>query len=93
MEADYQAEPIFVSNHTTAMSTSAASLSNAQLELLRLFSSDLSPKDLLELKQILVEFLAQKAVKAADKAWDEQGWTQEDVDRLLKTKLRAKSGK
>lgn len=76
------------------MSTSApAPLSNAQLELLRLFSSDLSPQDLLELKRVLVEFLAHKAIQAANSVRDEKGWTQEDVDRLLQTRLRATSGK
>ena len=76
------------------MSTSApAPLSNAQLELLRLFSSDLSPQDLLELKRVLVEFLAHKATQAANSVRDEKGWIQEDVDRLLQTRLRATSGK
>jgi len=52
------------------------SLSNAQLELLKLFSRDFSETDLLELKKVLVKFLAQKAIRAANKTMDEKGWGQ-----------------
>ena len=68
-------------------------LTNVQLELLKVFSHDLGEQDLLELKKLLVEFFANRAIGLANKAWDEQGWTNEDVDRLLNTKLRTKSGK
>ncbi len=39
-----------------------------------------------------VQSLAKKAIQAANKVWDEKGWTDADVDRMLNTKMR-KSGK
>lgn len=68
-------------------------LTNVQLELLKVFSHELKEEDLLELRKVLVEFFARRAVDLANKAWDEKGWMDEDVDRLLDTKLRVTSGK
>ncbi len=66
-------------------------LSNAQLEILRTFSHKLSDNDLVELRKTLAIFFAKRTIAAANKAWDEKGWTDEDVDRLLNTKLRKTS--
>ncbi|MFK7946125.1 MAG: hypothetical protein AB8G11_00950 [Saprospiraceae bacterium] len=63
-------------------------LSNVQIELLKVFSYNLDNSELLELKDTLANFFAQRAVKAADKVWDEKGWTDDDVDRMLNTKMR-----
>lgn len=65
-------------------------LTNVQLELLKAFSHQLEEEELLELRILLARFFAQKAIAAANKAWDEKGWTNEDVDRILNTKLRKK---
>ena len=72
------------------MSSIQQPLTNVQLELLKAFSHQLKEEDLFELRKLLVQFFAQKAIAAANKAWDEKGWTDEDVDRLLNTKLRKK---
>ena len=61
---------------------------NVQLELLKVFSRNVSDEDLLELKDILANFFAEKLVKRANKVWDEEGWTDEDVDQILNTKMR-----
>lgn len=63
-------------------------LSNMQLELLKVFSHELKEQELLELKQLLVQFFANRAIQAANQVWDEKGWTDEDVDRMLETKMR-----
>lgn len=63
-------------------------LSNMQLELLKVFSHDLKEQELLELKQLLVQFFAKRAIQAANQLWDEKGWNDEDVDRFLETKMR-----
>jgi hypothetical protein len=73
------------------MQTIQQPLTNAQLEILKVFSHQLSEKDLIELRKILADFFAKKAVEAANKVWDEKGWTDQDVDRLLNTKLRKRS--
>ena len=63
-------------------------LNNAQLELLKLFSCHLNEAELQEVKQILVDFLAVRATRLADKVWEEKGWTNNDMDKLLETHLR-----
>jgi hypothetical protein len=63
-------------------------LSNVQLELLKLFSRDLPEEDLLAIKRLLVNFLAEKATRLADQIWEEKGWTNEDMDRMLKEHMR-----
>lgn len=63
-------------------------LSNVQLELLKLFSTDLPEEDLLAIKRLLVNFLAEKATRLADQIWEEKGWTNEDMDRMLKEHMR-----
>lgn len=58
-------------------------LSNIQVELLKLFGTNLSDKDLKELKILLSEFYSRKAIKAADKAWDERGLSDDDMEKWL----------
>ena len=61
-------------------------LSNVQLELLKLFSTDMSDEELNELKSVIANFYAQKAMDMADKIWDERGLTQEDMEKWLREK-------
>ena len=65
-------------------------LTNLQLELLKIFSRNISDETLLEIRQLLAEYFAKRAVEGANKVWDEQGWNDEKVDELLNTKLRAR---
>jgi hypothetical protein len=64
-------------------------LSNLQLELLKVFSHQLNDDEIGDLKKLLVQFFSQRAIDQANKTWDEKGWTDADVDRMLATKLRA----
>lgn len=70
-------------------STLKQPLSNLQLELLKVFSHQLNDDDVRDLKKLLVNFFAQRAVDQANKTWDEKGWTNGDVDEMLQTKMRA----
>ena len=54
-------------------------LSNLQLELLRLYAHGVSDDNLLEIKQILAKYFADKATDAMDKIWDEKGLTEQDM--------------
>jgi hypothetical protein len=58
--------------------------SNLQLELLKLYSHGISEEQLKEVKELLAKYFAQKSIQEADKAWDKNGWTNDDMDRLLK---------
>ncbi|MDX1939474.1 MAG: hypothetical protein SFU99_02925 [Saprospiraceae bacterium] len=66
-------------------------LNAAQLEIIKLFDRDLSEKDLRELKQVLIEFLAKKVVEEADKAFDEKGYSLADIEhwKIEHYKLKA----
>jgi len=58
-------------------------LNNNQLEILKLFSRELDDKDLLEIKRLIVRYLAEKVTKLADQAWEEKNWTQDEMERLI----------
>lgn len=70
------------------MATLEGKLNNAQLELLKLFAEDLEEEDLQYLKQVLLRFKAERLMDRADEIREEKGWTDDDVKRLLETKMR-----
>jgi hypothetical protein len=65
-------------------------LSNVQLELLKMFSHQLSDTDLVALRTTLAQFFAQRLIAQADAVWEENQWTDAEVDALLETKMRKK---
>ncbi len=66
--------------------------SNAQLLLLKAFATNLTEEELLELQNAYAQILGRRATAAANRVWDEKGWTDEDVDRMLNTKMRSGRG-
>jgi hypothetical protein len=58
-------------------------LSNAQIEILKLLSTNLSEGELEELKNELAQFYAKKAIKSANQAWQEKGLSNETMDQWL----------
>jgi hypothetical protein len=63
-------------------------LSNTQLEILKAFSHHLNEIELKELRSVIAQYFAKRAIAAANKVWDEKKWTNQDVDRMLNTKIR-----
>jgi hypothetical protein len=63
-------------------------LTPMQLELLKMFERDVNEKDLLEIKKILVQYFANRAMNLADKVWEEKGWLENDEQNLLKVHNR-----
>jgi hypothetical protein len=61
-------------------------LSNVQVELLRLFSSDIPDAELNELKLIMAEFLLKKARMKADAIWDQRNYSDEKLLEILSKK-------
>ena len=61
---------------------------NVQLEILKAFSRNLSDEDLKEFRRTIAIFFAKRATDTADKVWEEKGWTDADVERMLNTKMR-----
>lgn len=70
------------------MDQSRNTLSNAQVEVLKILADNLSDAELADLKKILLAFKLQRVVQLADKAWDEKGWSQETMRKFLETHLR-----
>lgn len=63
-------------------------LSNTQLEILNTFSCKLSQKELKEFRNLIANYFASRTTELANKVWEEKGWTDEDVNRILNTKMR-----
>ncbi|MEW5766612.1 MAG: hypothetical protein AB1797_03165 [bacterium] len=58
-------------------------LTNLQLEILKLYSVKLSEEELVEIKQLLVRYLAHRMTSRVDQIWEEQGLTEADMERWV----------
>jgi hypothetical protein len=63
-------------------------LNDLQLEILKLFARDLEEADLLAIKRLIVKYLAKKVTQMADEVWEENKWTDEDMEKMLNTHER-----
>jgi len=63
-------------------------LTNVQIELLKIFRYDLPETQLVELKNILAKYFAQKATEEMDKLWDENSWTNDTMEEWAHEHLR-----
>ena len=63
-------------------------LSNLQLEFLELFAEQVSEEELLDIKQLISMYYAQKAIAAADKVWKEKNLSQKVMEQWSKKKMR-----
>ena len=70
------------------MSSLNVPLTNAQLEVVQLFSLNLSEEELKDLKRLLIAYKAARLFRKADEVWEAKGWTQETMDKFLQTHLR-----
>jgi hypothetical protein len=66
-------------------------LSNLQLELLKIYSTNISDEQILEIKELLAQYFAQKATEAMDKVWEEKKLTQQDMINWTNEHNRAKT--
>lgn len=65
------------------MEKTTTPLTNLQLELLKVFSYQLPEEELLEVKQVLATFFAERLKKRASKIWKEKKYTQNDMNKWL----------
>lgn len=65
------------------MKNLAVPLSNLQLEILKLYSTDLNVSELKELKNQLAEFYAKRSIENANRVWKEKDLTNDDMDKWL----------
>jgi len=73
------------------MAQSTNRLTNLQLELLKLFKYNLNQKQLLEVKDLLAKYFADKATQEMDKLWEEKELTNETMDSWLNEHMRTPS--
>lgn len=59
------------------------SLTNLQLEILKLYSTDMSGEELNELKKLLADNYAKKAIINADKIWSGKKLSDKDMEKWL----------
>ena len=61
-------------------------LTELQAEMLKLFATKISEKDLIEIRNMIALYLLEKARDEADTIWDEKGYTDEKLKELLHRK-------
>ena len=66
-------------------------LNPLQLELLKLFKNYTTETELIDLKQVLVEYLSKRVVSEADKAFDEKGFNEQTIEKWRSEHNRSKS--
>ncbi|KJR43980.1 hypothetical protein MCHI_000123 [Candidatus Magnetoovum chiemensis] len=64
-------------------------ITNLQIELMKIFSYEVSETELLEIKHLLANYFAKKADDEMDTLWDESKWTTETMDKWLKQHNRS----
>ncbi|GAB5554112.1 MAG: hypothetical protein Sapg2KO_37030 [Saprospiraceae bacterium] len=65
-------------------------LSNIQLELLKVFSIDLSNEQLEEIRLLLMNYFAEKVTKDFDDMFEENGWGDEKIEEWSQEHMRTK---
>lgn len=66
----------------------AQKLTNLQLELLKVFSFELSEEQVLEIRSLLANYFAEKATEEADRLWEAKGWTDETMEQWANEHFR-----
>ena len=61
-------------------------LSNVQSEMLKLFSTDIPEKELVEIKDMIARYLLDKARDKADAVWDNKDYSDEKLRQTLDKK-------
>jgi hypothetical protein len=65
-------------------------LSNLQLELLRVFSFELSEEQLLEIRGLLADYFANKVSEEMDVLFEANQWGEEKIEEWSKEHMRTK---
>lgn len=63
-------------------------LSNLQLELLKIYSFNISNEQLLEVKSLLSDYFAEKITKDMDKLFEKKAWDESKIDEWASEHMR-----
>ncbi len=69
----------------------ARKLSNIQLELLKVFSFDLSDEQIFEIKDLLSKYFADKITSQMDQLFEENNWDEKKIDEWSNEHMRSKN--
>jgi hypothetical protein len=64
-------------------------MSNIQLELLKLYATDIPNEDLINIKRLMVQYFAEKITQQMDSLWEENNWTAETMHEWAKGHIRS----
>jgi hypothetical protein len=70
------------------MSINTTKFTPLQLELLRIFSRNPSEQELIDIKNMIARYYADKASDEMDRLWDERGYTNENMEAWNKEHMR-----
>lgn len=70
--------------------SAAKKLTNLQLEILEVFKYDLSEEQIKEIRNLLVEYFAEKVTSGIDKLFEENNWGEEKIEEWSKEHMRTK---
>ena len=65
------------------MSVINTPLTNIQIELLKLYSMEVSNEDLTAIQRLIARYFADKASDEMDRLWQENGWTNDTMNEWL----------
>lgn len=63
-------------------------LTNLQLELLETFSYDLKESQIMEIKQLLINYFAEQIATGMDQLFEENDWGDEKIDEWSEEHMR-----
>lgn len=63
-------------------------LTNLQLEILKLYNYKLPDDQLIEIKQLLANYFADKATQKMEEVWEKQNWSNDMIEKLREEHLR-----
>ena len=66
----------------------ASKLTNLQIELLKVFSRPIPESQILEIRQILADYFAQKVDTSVDVLFEQNNWDSSKIDEWLGEHLR-----
>ena len=65
-------------------------MSNLQLELLKVFSFDPEDHQIIEIRNLLANYFAEKATAEMDRLWEENQWNEKTIEEWSKEHMRTK---
>jgi hypothetical protein len=70
------------------MESNTTKFTPLQLELLRIFSRNPTEQELMEIKNLLARYYADKASDEMDRLWEERGYTDQTMQEWTKEHMR-----